>query len=92
MINQYLSALIIVIAGGLVVWAFTCVSRHANRVHDELNILLSRAKDMGTESELRSLRKEIVDFYNTECYHRILGQHAREVIQYVDGKINGLIK
>lgn len=63
------------------------LSAHAGFVHKGLNDIHERAKKATTHCDLTALRAELCVFHDKYCFHRILGDHAREVMAYIDGRL-----
>lgn len=79
--------LVIAVVGTL---GFISMSRDAQRIHGAIDAFLVRASEATNADELLNIRKELVAYHNTECWHRNLGQRAREVINYIDGRRSGI--
>jgi len=68
------------------IFGFTKLGKEAGEIHDQLRAFKAEAEKAGN-AELYTIRKKLVEFHNTRCWHRKLGEHAREVLAYIDNRI-----
>lgn len=67
-------------------WSMVNVSKHAGWVHGQLDVLRSRAFNAVTDEELDAVEVSLRLLHSEHCYHRILGDRAREVLAYIRGR------
>ena len=69
-------------------YCFWMLAREAGRIHDKLKAFKQRAVAARSRDELLEIRRELVVYANKECWHRHHSTHAREVLNYIDGRLN----
>lgn len=85
--NNILGILVAIILIGFVLWAFIGLSNTAATIHGKLDEFMERAKATNDQSQLRLLHSELIQYANKECWHKHLGNHAREVSAFIRGKL-----
>lgn len=74
----------------MVVGSLLALSRTAAKVHGELDQLANRARAAMTRGELLQVRKDLAAYHQKNCCIRHFGDHAREVLAFIDGKLQSL--
>jgi len=78
-------AFMVLVIGG-VAWSVISLAKHATKVHDDLERFQRKARGAESLDELNTISKEVINYAQKNCYHRILSAHAREVLQYINGR------
>ena len=61
--------------------------KNADFVHGKLNGFRTLAESCQFDHELHEIRRQLVAFHNKECWHRHYGDHTREVLSYINGRL-----
>lgn len=71
--------------------SFWYLGRDGLRIHGEIVKLKEQAKAAMSAASLQVVRHDLVMFYNRSCWHRSHGDHVREVLAYIDGRLSAHI-
>jgi len=69
------------------IFSFVQIARHAGFVHDGLRAFRKSAEQAKSREELMEIRHRLCEFHDKYCYVRQLGDHAREVLAYINGRL-----
>jgi hypothetical protein len=73
----------------LVGCSLLALAREADRVHGELKRLKIRAANAETISELEDIKVSLLVYASENCWHKHFASHAREVLNYINGRMKG---
>ena len=82
-----LSIPVLALAGGSV-WALW---KESDRVHGALDAIEAEAKKATTHGELCLIADRLAKYADKECYNKHYCNHARRVMAYIRGRIEGLV-
>ena len=86
-----MKGILIVVGVIILLWLlFTRMERDTRKIYGEMSRILQAAKDTSNPVDLLALRKQLIDWHKAECWHRCHGDYARQVLNYIDGKLAGL--
>lgn len=82
--------LILLLLGAGFAYSTWRVAQHAGYVHGQFDVLTARAKAARTRQELEACKEELSKLYLKHCYHRRLGDRARTLLAYLNGRLDAL--
>lgn len=62
------------------------LSKHAEKVHASLYEFGDLARRAGTVEDLCQAERNLRKYAQKHCYHRHLASHAREILDYIQGR------
>lgn len=68
------------------VWSLLRLSNYAGQVHARLHQFRSQAEAAQSADELLRVEAELRAYHKKEIWHRRLGDHAREVYAFIQGR------
>ena len=77
---------------GLVAFSVIGISKEAGRVHGMLDSFMAEAVAAKDLDSLNRVMTSLIEYANKNCGVRPFGDHARQVIAYIQGKRSGMNK
>ena len=84
--NPILGYIVIIFIIGFAAVTIYLLCSDTSRIYAQLDDYDTRAVFATTVDELTCIRKELVAYHNEKCWNRVHGEHAMQVLSYINGE------